>query len=285
MGWASFRRRFPNCTVTIAAGEQSGHLDAVLDRLADYTEARHELRQRVTNAMVYPIALVVMAVAIIAFMLATVVPRIVDVFENTQAELPALTRGLIATSDFLRSYWILVIAAVLLLSYGVWRLLKREGPRRRFHRLLLSLPLIGRLTRGINTARFTRTFSILASSGVPILEAMKISAAVIENLPMRDAVHDAAVRVREGGSISKSLESSKMFPPMMIHLVSSGEAGGKLDEMLTRAADGQEREVDGLIAALLGILQPLLIVAMGGVVLVIVLAILLPIFELNNLIR
>jgi general secretion pathway protein F len=285
-GLGEFPQAFPELyRATIAAGEQSGHLDAVLDRLADYTEARHELRQRVTNAMVYPIALVVMAVAIIAFMLATVVPRIVDVFENTQAELPALTRGLIATSDFLRSYWILVIAAVLLLSYGVWRLLKREGPRRRFHRLLLSLPLIGRLTRGINTARFTRTFSILASSGVPILEAMKISAAVIENLPMRDAVHDAAVRVREGGSISKSLESSKMFPPMMIHLVSSGEAGGKLDEMLTRAADGQEREVDGLIAALLGILQPLLIVAMGGVVLVIVLAILLPIFELNNLIR
>ncbi len=285
-GLAEFPQAFPELyRATIAAGEQSGHLDAVLERLADYTEARHELRQRVTNAMIYPIALVVMAVAIIAFMLATVVPRIVDVFENTQAELPALTRGLIATSDFLRSYWLLVIIAVLLLAYGVWWLLKREGPRRRYHRLLLSLPLLGRLTRGINTARFTRTFSILAASGVPILEAMKISAAVIENLPMRDAVRDAAVRVREGGSISKSLEASKMFPPMMIHLVSSGEAGGKLDEMLTRAADGQEREVDGLIAALLGILQPLLIVAMGGVVLMIVLAILLPIFELNNLIR
>ncbi len=285
-GLAEFPQAFPELyRATIAAGEQSGHLDAVLERLADYTEARHELRQRVTNAMIYPIALVVMAVAIIAFMLATVVPRIVDVFENTQAELPALTRGLIATSDFLRSYWLLVIIAVLLCAYGVWWLLKREGPRRRYHRLLLSLPLLGRLTRGINTARFTRTFSILAGSGVPILEAMKISAAVIENLPMRDAVRNAAVRVREGGSISKSLEASKMFPPMMIHLVSSGEAGGKLEEMLTRAADGQEREVDGLIAALLGILQPLLIVAMGGVVLTIVLAILLPIFELNNLIR
>jgi general secretion pathway protein F len=146
------------------------------------------------------------------------------------------------------------------------------------------MPIISRLTRGINTARFTRTFSILAGSGVPILEALKISAAVIENLPMRDAVSEAAVRVREGGSISKSLDNSKLFPPMMIHLISSGEAGGRLEEMLSRAADGQEREVDGLIAALLGILQPLLIVLMGGVVLLIVLAILLPIFEINNLI-
>jgi len=147
------------------------------------------------------------------------------------------------------------------------------------------MPVTGRLTRGINTARFTRTLSILAGSGVPILEALKISAEVIENLPMRDAVQEATIRVREGAGISKSLAVSKLFPPMMIHLMSSGEAGGKLEEMLGRAAVGQEREVDGLIAVLLGILQPLVIVIMGGIVLVIVLAILLPIFEINNLIR
>jgi general secretion pathway protein F len=150
--------------------------------------------------------------------------------------------------------------------------------------LLLRLPIIGRLTRGVNTARFTRTLSILAGSGVPILEALKISAEVIENFPMRDAVTEATLRVREGAGISKSLAASKLFPPMMIHLVSSGEAGGRLEEMLARSASGQEREVDGLIAALLGILQPLLIVAMGAIVMVIVLAILLPIFEINNLI-
>ncbi|HEX5787575.1 MAG TPA: type II secretion system inner membrane protein GspF [Woeseiaceae bacterium] len=285
-GLGDFPQAFPELyRATIAAGEQSGHLDAVLERLADYTEARQELRQRVTNAMIYPIALVVFAVLIIGFMLATVVPKIVGVFENTQAELPGLTRGLIATSDFLRGNWPFVILAVAAAAYACWWLLQREGPRRRWHRLLLALPIVGRLTRGINTARFTRTFSILAGSGVPILEAMKIAAAVIENLPMRDAVRDAAVRVREGGSISRSLEASRLFPPMMIHLISSGEAGGKLEEMLTRAADGQEREVDGLIAALLGILQPLLIVMMGGIVLVIVLAILLPIFELNTLVQ
>ncbi|NNC76686.1 MAG: type II secretion system inner membrane protein GspF [Woeseiaceae bacterium] len=285
-GLGEFPQAFPELyRATIAAGEQSGHLDVVLERLADYTEARQELRQRVTNAMIYPIALIVMSIAIISFMLATVVPRIVEVFENTSAELPALTRIMIGTSDFMRNHWLALIIAVAAVFYGIWWLLQKEGPRRRYHRFLLRMPITGRLTRGINTARFTRTFSILAGSGVPILEAMKISAEVIENLPMRDAVNDAAIRVREGGSISKSLELSRLFPPMMIHLISSGEAGGRLEEMLTRAANGQEREVDGLIATLLGILQPLLIVIMGGVVLTIVLAILLPIFEINNLIQ
>ncbi len=280
-----FPQAFPDLyRATIAAGEQSGHLDAVLERLADYTEARQELRQRITNAMIYPIALIVMAVSIIAFMLASVVPRIVDVFENTSAELPGLTRAMIATSDFLRNHWLLLIIGLGLVVWGAWWLLKRDGPRRRYHRLLLSLPITGRLTRGINTARFTRTFSILAGSGVPVLEALKISAEVIENLPMRDAVGEAAIRVREGGSISRSLQTSKLFPPMMIHMIASGEASGRLEDMLARAAHGQEREVDGLIATMLGILQPLLIVIMGGIVLMIVLAILLPIFEINNLI-
>jgi general secretion pathway protein F len=285
-GFSEFPQAFPELyRATVAAGEQSGHLDVVLERLADYTEARQELRQRITNAMVYPIALVVMAVGIISFMLATVVPKIVGVFENTAAELPALTSGLIATSDFLRDYWLLVIIGLGALSYAAWWVLQKDGPRRRFHSALLRMPIVGRLTRGVNTARFTRTLSILAGSGVPILESLNISAEVIENLPMRDAVMEATLRVREGGSIAKSLAASKLFPPMMIHLISSGEAGGRLEEMLARAAAGQEREVDGLIAALLGILQPLLIVIMGAIVLTIVLAILLPIFEINNLIR
>ena len=285
-GLGDFPQAFPDLyRATVAAGEQSGHLDVVLERLADYTEARQELRQRITNAMIYPAALIVMAISIISFMLATVVPRIVSVFENTSAELPALTRGLITTSDFLRNNWLLLIIAMAAVIWGLWWLFQKEGPRRRYHEFLLRMPIAGRLTRGINTARFTRTFSILAGSGVPVLEAMKISAEVIENLPMREAVNEAALRVREGAGISRSLAASKLFPPMMIHLISSGEAGGRLEEMLARSASGQEREVDGLIAALLGILQPLLIVAMGAIVMVIVLAILLPIFEINNLIR
>ncbi len=285
-GLGEFPQAFPELyRATIAAGESSGHLDVILERLADYTEARHELRQRVSNAMIYPIALVVMAVGIVAFMLATVVPKIVNVFQNMAADLPLLTRILIGLSDFLREQWLLLIIGLGALGYGVWWLLQRDGPRRRWHRLLLSLPLTSRLTRGINTARFTRTLSILAGSGVPILDALKISSEVIENLPMRDAVNEAAIRVREAGSISTSLATSKLFPPMMIHMISSGEAGGRLEEMLGRAANGQEREVDSLIATLLGILQPLLIIVMGFIVLTIVLAILLPIFQINELVR
>ena len=285
-GLGNFPQAFPELyRATVAAGEQSGHLDVVLERLADYTESHQELRQNITNAMVYPAALIVMAILIISFMLATVVPKIVVVFQSTQAELPGLTRGLIATSDFLVNHWFALIIALSLAIYGLWRLLQLDGPRRTYHRFLLRMPITGKLARGINTARFTRTLSILAGSGVPILEALNISAEVIENVPMRDAVVEAAVRVREGASISKSLAVNKLFPPMMIHLISSGEAGGRLEEMLGRAASGQEREVNGLIATLLGILQPLVIVIMGGVVLTIVLAILLPIFEINNLIR
>lgn len=285
-GFGDFPQAFPDLyRATVAAGEQSGHLDVVLERLADYTESRQELRQRITNAMVYPIALVLMAVGIISFMLATVVPRIVSVFENASGELPRLTRWLIASSDFLREHWLLLIIAIGVTVYALWWLLRQPGPRRKYHRFLLRMPIAGRLTRGINTARFTRTFSILAGSGVPILEALNIAAEVIENLPMRDAVTEASLRVREGAGISKSLAESKLFPPMMIHMIASGETGGKLEDMLTRTANYQEREVDGLIATLLGILQPLLIVLMGAVVMTIVLAILLPIFEINNLIR
>lgn len=285
-GLAEFPQAFPELyRATVAAGEQSGHLDIVLERLADYTEARQTLRQTITNALVYPIVLVLMSVAIIGFMLASVVPKIVTVFENTGGELPMLTSALIATSDFLRDHWLLLVIGVGAAIYGLWWLLQREGPRRRYHSLLLRLPVAGRLAQGVNTARFTRTLSILAGSGVPILDALKIASEVVENLPMRDAVTEAAVRVREGAAISRSLGASRLFPPMMIHMISSGEASGRLDEMLGRAADNQEREVNGLIATLLGILQPLLIVLMGAVVLTIVLAILLPIFEINNLIR
>jgi general secretion pathway protein F len=192
---------------------------------------------------------------------------------------------MITSSDFLREQWFFILLFLAAVTYGIWRALQEENVRRKFHRFVLRVPIAGRLTRGVNTARFTRTLSILAGSGVPILEALKIAAAVIENLPMREAVTAASVRVREGASISQSLATSKLFPPMMIHLIASGEAGGKLEEMLTRTANYQEREVDGLIATLLGILQPLLIVIMGGIVITIVLAVLMPIFEINDLIR
>ena len=284
-GLADFPQAFPELyRATVAAGEQSGHLDAVLERLADFTESRQLLQQQVRNALIYPIALVVTAVAIISFMLAYVVPKVVSIFRNYGEELPLLTRIMIGTSDIIRDYWLWIIVGTVGTVFGVRRLLKNEGPRRRFHMILLKLPLIGTLTRGINTARFTQTLSILAGSAVPILEALRIAAQVVVNIPMREAVEEASLRIREGAMISKSLAASKIFPPMTTHLIASGEASGKLEEMLGRAAINQEREVDGLITTMLGIMQPALVILMAGVVLLIVLAILMPIFELNNLI-
>ena len=285
-GLADFPQAFPELyRATVAAGEQSGHLDAVLERLAEFTESRQILQQQIRNALIYPIALVVTAVAIISFMLAYVVPKVVYIFENYDQQLPLLTRIMIASSDIIRDYWLAIIAVVAVLVFGVRQLLKKEGPRRKYHRLLLRLPIVSKLTRGINTARFTQTLSILAGSGVPILESLRIAAQVVVNMPMREAVEEASLRIREGAMISRSLATSKLFPPMTTHLISSGEASGKLEEMLARAALNQEREVDSLIATLLGIMQPLLVIIMAIIVLMIVLAILLPIFELNNLIR
>ena len=285
-GLGDFPQAFPELyRATVAAGEQSGHLDAVLERLADFTESRQLLQQQVRNAMIYPIALVVTAIGIISFMLAYVVPKVVYIFETYNQQLPLLTRIMIASSDIIRDYWFAIIAGVVAIAVGIRQLLKREGPRRRYHHLLLRLPIASKLVRGINTARFTQTLSILAGSGVPILEALRIASHVVANIPMREAVEEASLRVREGAMISRSLASSKLFPPMTTHLISSGEASGRLEEMLGRAAINQEREVDGLIATLLGIMQPLLVIVMAVIVLLIVLAILLPIFELNNLIR
>ena len=285
-GLAEFPETFPQLyKATVAAGEQSGHLDAVLERLAEFTESRQQLQQQVRNALIYPVALFVTAVGIISFMLAYVVPKVVYIFENYDQQLPILTRIMISASDFIRDYWVYLIVGIVLAIVGVRQLLKNEGPRRKYHHMLLRLPIVAQLTRGINTARFTQTLSILAGSGVPILQSLKIAAQVVVNIPMREAVEEAALRIREGEMISKSLAASKLFPPMTTHLISSGEASGRLEDMLSRAASNQEREVDGLIATLLGIMQPLMVIIMAAVVLLIVLAILLPIFEINNLIQ
>jgi general secretion pathway protein F len=285
-GFADFPKAFPDIyRATVAAGEQSGHLDAVLERLADYTEGRQVLRQKIQHAMIYPVVLTVLALLIVSGMLVYVVPKVVGVFSNTGRELPALTRFLIGLSNFLRDYGLLLLVAVAAAAFAARRALRQPGPRRWRDALLLRIPLIAKLVRGSNTARFTRTLSILTGSGVPVLEALRISAEVVTNVPMREAVEGAADRVREGAPIGKSLAAGGYFPPLCVHLISSGEASGELETMLTRAATNQEREMDGLIAALLGILEPALIVTMGIIVLVIVLAILLPIFELNQLVR
>ena len=285
-GLGDFPRVFPEIyRATVSAGEQSGHLDAVLERLAEYTESREQMRQNVMGAMLYPLVLTIMCFTIVSILLTYVVPKVVDVFEANHAKLPLATRVLVGVSGFLRHYGLWMLVAIAVAAFIFWRSLKSRETRRRVHQGLLNLPLVGRILRGVNTARFTRTLSILTASAVPVLDALRISSEVVTNLPMRDAVTEAAARVREGAPIGRSLSSSRLFPPMTVHLISSGESSGQLQTMLERAATNQERELEGLLAALVGLLGPLLIVGMGLFVMGIVFAMLLPIFEMNSLIR
>ncbi|HDY99670.1 MAG TPA: type II secretion system protein GspF [Pseudomonas sabulinigri] len=270
---------------TIAAGEQAGRLDVVLERLADNVEAQNAMRQKIQLAMFYPAILTCVALLVTVALLTYVVPEVVQVFDGMNKELPLLTRSLIAVSDTLREWGWLILLVLVAMGFGARALLKKDSYRRRWHELLLKLPLLGRLNRGLNTARFARTLNILAGSGVPLLDALNMSASVISNLPMREAVSEAAKRVREGAGVGHSLERSGYFPAMTLSLIKSGESSGTLDQMLERAAETQERELEARIAIVMGVFEPLLILAMGGVVLLIVLAILLPIFELNQLVN
>ncbi|MGJ8670727.1 MAG: type II secretion system inner membrane protein GspF [Oceanococcus sp.] len=287
---ASALREFPAVfnhlyCATVEAGEQSGHLDTVLERLADYVEKRQELQKKIFAALSYPIILVLASMAIVGFLLTNVVPQVVGVFDSLDAELPPLTKGMISASDFLRENHI-ALGVVLVLMVVSWILLmRRPGPKQRWHRVQLRLPLFGRLIRGVNAGRFTRTFSILVSSGVPILEALEICSRVVQNIPMRNLISDAAVKVREGAPIHRSLAAEKLFPPITLSLIANGEASGQLDEMLERAAHNQELEVDTIISAIMGVLGPALIMMMAGIVLTIVLAIMLPIFDMNQLVQ
>ncbi len=285
-GFAEFPRVFPEIyRATVSAGEQSGHLDEVLERLADYTEGRELTRQKVLGAMLYPIVLTIMCFGIVTGLLVYVVPKVVEVFDTGKAQLPLMTRMLIGVSDFLQAWGLWLLAGLVVVAIGVGRWLRNPEARRRFHELQLRLPLVGRLVRGFNTARFTRTLSILTAASVPVLEALRIAGEVVTNLPMKHAVVEAGQRVREGAPIGRSLAQSRLFPPMTIHLISSGESSGELEAMLERAAVSQERELDGVMAALVGLLGPLLIIVMGLFVMGIVFAMLLPIFEMNALIR
>lgn len=283
---SEYPRVFPELyRATVAAGEQSGHLDAVLERLADYTEAREALSRRIQLALFYPGLLTLMAVVVVMGLLTYVVPQVTQVFENLGQKLPDLTLALLALSGFLREYGLWLLGGLAAGTLAFRHALRHTRVKRRWHHLLLRLPLVGRLIRGVNTARFARTLGILASAGVPILEAMRIAASVMDNVPMREAVEEATLRVREGVGIATALADSKLFPPMTIQLIASGEQSGRLRPMLERAAAQQEGELSAIIATALGLFEPVLIMVMGGVVLIIVLAILLPIFELNQLVK
>lgn len=270
---------------TVAAGEQSGHLDVVLDRLADYAEARQHLRQKLMLALLYPVILTSMAILVVVGLVTYVVPQVVQVFDGLGQELPLLTRMLLVSSAFLRDNGLLILVGLGLALALFTFLMRRPGFRRVVHSMLLRLPVVGRLLRGANAGRYTRTLSILLASSVPVLEALRIAGQVISSMPMREAVDAAAIKVREGATLHKSLAESGHFPPMGLQLIASGEASGNLEQMLDRAAVQQDRETETLIATLLGLFEPLLILTMGLMVLLIVLAILLPIFNLNQLIR
>jgi general secretion pathway protein F len=277
---ASFPGAFPMLyRATVGAGEEAGHLPEVLERLAAYTENHQHGQQKMVTALAYPMVLLLVAVGVVSALLRFVVPKVVSAFDTLDIELPLLTRMLIASSDFLGDYGLALLIVIGLLVVGLVWLLRRPLWKRRFHRLLLRLPVVGRIVRGVNTEHFARTFSILSSSGVPVLDAMKISAEVVINIPMRGAVLEAAERVREGMQIHKALERSGYFPPMMVYLIASGEGSGKLDAMLERAATQQEHEIQARMATLLSLLEPGLILFMGGIVTLIVLSIMLPVMD------
>ena len=269
---------------TVAAGEHAGHLDLVLNRLADYTESRQESRQKIQLAAIYPIILSVVAVAIVVFLLTYVVPDIIDVFLKQGQELPVLTRGMLAVSEFLADFGVYLLILILLGLAGFRMALRKPGFRRRVHRRLLHLPLVSGLVRGVNTARYASTLSSLTTSGVPLVEALRIAGEVLSNDYLREQLRDAARKVSEGGTLHRSLEQTGYFPPMMLHMIASGEASGELDAMLARTAQMQENTLQSKIATIVGLFEPLMLLVMGGVVLVIVMAIMLPILNMSNLV-
>ncbi len=270
---------------TIEAGEHSGNLDKVLSRLAEYVEAREEINNQLSTALIYPIALVTISLAVIIFLLAYVVPQITQVFDSLEQELPIMTQVMITISDFIRNYWLILLIAFALTYFTIKTLLKNETNRYNWHSILLKTPLIGRLLQGINTARFSRTLGILSASGVSIIKGLEISARVVDMLPMRKAIAESEKLVREGGGISRSLAKSGKFSPMAIHLIASGENNGQLEQMLDRAATFQEREASTTIEKFMSLVQVLLVLGMGVIVMLIVLATLLPIFELNQIVN
>ena len=268
----------------VAAGEKSGHLDQVLNRLADYTEQRQHMRSQILQALLYPIILTGFAITVIAILLAAVVPQIVGQFEHMGQTLPGTTLFLIAASDFLRAYGIVVLLALLLGVVMFKRALLKPAVRFRWDSWILRSRVLGKVTKGLNTARFARTLSILNASAVPLLEAMRISADVLSNTYMKQAVTDATARVREGTSLRNALDQTKLFPPMMLHMIASGEKSGQLDSMLERAANTQDREFETLVSVSLKVFEPVLVAVMAGMVLFIVMAILQPILALNNMV-
>ncbi|GHD26231.1 type II secretion system inner membrane protein GspF [Parahalioglobus pacificus] len=269
----------------VNAGEHAGYLGPVLEQLADYTEQRQYTGQKLKMAMIYPFILMGVAVAVVVALMVFVVPELVGIFAHTSRELPTLTVMLIAASDFFRDYGLWVFAGLVVAAIVFKRLLRNPVRRKRWHQLLLRIPGISRVVIAVDTARFASTLSILMASGVPLLESLRIAGQVLTNLVLRDESAEVAERVQEGSSLHRALGQSGHFPPMMIHMVASGETSGELETMLERSATNQERELEMTLGTVMSLFEPLMVVVMGVMVLTIVLAILLPIFDLNTMVR
>ena len=281
-----YEKNFPEFyRALVRGGEESGALPTMLQHLADYLDARQALKQKTGLALLYPLLVTGVALSIVTGLLIYVVPQIVQVFQQSRQTLPLLTRALIGLSDFLRVVWPYLLVGGIGLAAGARVALRRNGPRRRWHALQLRLPWIGAVIRGVNTTRFSSTLAILVGGGVPLLAALNSGARAMTNMVMQEAVAGAVLRVREGEGLARALGATRMFPPLMIHLVASGEVSGKLEQMLERAAHLETQALERRLTVLLTLLEPVMILVMGGAVLMIVLAILLPIIEINQLVR
>ncbi|WP_391088785.1 type II secretion system inner membrane protein GspF [Vibrio sp. NH-UV-68] len=267
----------------VAAGEKSGHLDTVLARLADYVENRQKMHAKLLQAMIYPVVLVVFAVGVVALLLSSVVPKIIEPILQMGQELPTSTKMLLSASDFVQEWGMVIVVVVVVLFYCLKLALKKPNFRLAWDRKILNVPLLGKISRGLNTARFARTLSICTSSAIPILEGMRVAVDVMSNRYVKQQVLLAADNVREGTSLRKALAQTRLFPPMMLHMIASGEQSGELESMLTRSADNQEQNFESTVNIALGIFTPMLIALMASLVLFIVMAILMPMLEMNNL--
>lgn len=282
----AYDKSFPDFyRALVHGGEESGALPTVLQHLADYLDARQALKQKTTLALLYPVLVTVVAITIVTGLLVFVVPQIVQVFQQSRQALPLLTRALIGLSGFLHAAWPYIALAIIGVAAAAHLALRRDAPRRSWHALLLRMPWLGPLVRGVNTSRFASTLAILVGGGVPMLSALNSGARVMTNMVMREAIERAVERVREGESLARALGATKAFPPLTVHLVASGEVSGKLQQMLQRAAQLEIQALERRLAVFLTLLEPIMILVMGGVVLMIVLAILLPIISINQLVH
>ena len=269
---------------TVAAGEQTGRLDLVLEKLADYTEKQQATKHKIQQALIYPSLMIIVSTGIISFLLAFVVPKIIDVFKSSGQSLPQMTTILITFSNFVKDYGLYVLLIIVLSLFIFKRSLRNITVKKRWHQILLRLPVFAYLIKSVNASRYIHTFAILFSAGVNVLETMKVSASLVTNLTMRDAFNTATTLVREGGSIHQALKKTTYLNPMTIHLIASGEKSGQIPAMMERAASNLDNEVNRLIDTALTLLEPLIILLMGVVVLFIVLSTLLPIFSMEQLV-